>query len=65
VITAQPVTAATATGTSSGSGTTARCDTTARSAKHETPRKWCTCSSPRRSREVPSINPPERACTRP
>jgi hypothetical protein len=62
VMTAHPVMAATSGGTSAGTGITARSETIAYCAKHDTPIRWCTCSpSGRCSRVVPSWRPPELA----
>ena len=58
VTTAHPMRAATAGGVPSGIRMTDSCASTARSAKHETPRKWCTRSPRTDSRLVPSSRPP-------
>ena len=66
VITAQPVMAAIGEGIASGTLTTDFSETTARSAKHDTPIRWWTSRPSRRSRVVPSSGrPPVVACTRP
>ncbi len=58
VMTAQPAIAAISGGTPSGTRTTDFSETTTRSAKQDTPRKWCSFSVPSCSREVPSGSPP-------
>ena len=66
VMTAQPVIAAIRGGTPSGTLTTDFSDTTACSAKQETPIRWCTSRPPSRRRVVPSSgSPPVVACTLP